>query len=210
MSFQLRKPRLSTAAASALAAAAIALTVAGCSQVTPLGPDPAATLPQPRPLGSPVTVEALRGQSMALESGCPADWVAFPGTNGVGNGCFQKTGTLVTSTSAGISSVSSYQPPPPAGGAPAPPAGYAFTVVLPAADAAALTAVTTAVTGAQASTAASPTTAPAGASSLAISVAGKTWVLDEWSGRPAKGWLQIIVPSKNQALQLQRLLAPAN
>jgi hypothetical protein len=43
-----------------------------------------------------------------------------------------------------------------------------------------------------------------------MSVAGKTWVLDEWSGQPAKGWLQIIVPSKNLALQLQRLLAPSS
>jgi hypothetical protein len=42
-------PRLSSVLASVLAAG-VMLTVAGCSHLTPLGPDPAATMPQPHHL----------------------------------------------------------------------------------------------------------------------------------------------------------------
>jgi hypothetical protein len=46
-------PHPSSVLASTLAAIAIALTVASCSHLTPLGPDPAATMPPARHLGSP-------------------------------------------------------------------------------------------------------------------------------------------------------------
>ncbi len=206
MQFKTGKPRSSAAAARALAVAGIVLAVAGCSSVTPLGPDPAATMPQPSHLRSPVTVEAMRSQPLSPKGGCPAGWVALPvpGPAGVGSACYGKVGTPVTSTSAGVTSVSAYQPPPPPDGGPAVPGGYAFTIVLPTADAATLTAVTTMVTGPQTGTSPSSPAGPA----FAISVAGKTWLLDEWAGQTSKGQLQIILPSKNQALQLQRLLAP--
>jgi hypothetical protein len=205
MQFKTGRPRSSTAAARALAVAGIVL-VAGCSSVIPLGPDPAATMPQPSHLRSPVTVEAMRSQPLSPKGGCPADGVALPvpGPAGVGSACYGKVGTPVTSTSAGVTSVSTYQPPPPPDGGPAVPGGYAFTIVLPAADAAALTAVTTMVAGPQSGTSPSSPAGPA----LAISASGKTWLLDEWAGQTSKGQLQIILPSRNQALQLQRLLTP--
>ena len=115
MQFKAGRPHSSTAAARALAVAGIVLAVAGCSSVTPLGPDPAATMPQPSHLRSPVTVEAMRSQPLSPKGGCPADWVALPapGPAGVGSACYGKVGTPVTSTSAGVTSVSTYQPPPP-------------------------------------------------------------------------------------------------
>ena len=42
------------------------LTVASCSHVTPLGPDPAATMPQPHPLRSPLVLEDMRMQQSAI------------------------------------------------------------------------------------------------------------------------------------------------
>jgi hypothetical protein len=193
-------------AARALAAAGIVLAVAGCSGVTPLGPDPAATLPQPGRLRSPVTMEAMRSQPLSPKSGCPAGWVALPvpGPAGVGSACYGQAGTPVTSTSAGVTPVSAYRPPPPPGAGAAVPGGYAFTIVLPAADAAALTAVATMVTGPQAGTSPSSPAGPA----FAVSVAGHTWLLDEWAGQVSKARLQVIMPTRNQALQLQRLLSP--
>jgi hypothetical protein len=184
-------PRVLTAGASVLAAG-VMLTVAGCSGLTPLGPDPAATMPQPRPLRSPFVLQAMRVQPATL-AGCPAGFTPLSGASATPGACYGKLGTPVTITSAAVSSVSQPKPPP---GQAAGPVPYEFTITLPVADGPALTAVTT--------------TAAAAHGPLTISVAGQTWVLpivaDPFTGR------QLMVPllSRNQALQLQRILASSD
>jgi hypothetical protein len=180
-------PRPLPVLASVLAAAGLVLAVASCSHITPLGPDAAATLPPPHHLRSPFVLEAMRVQPPTPAGGCPAGYAALPGANP--GQCYRKTGTPVTITSAAVSPVSLQKPPP---GQKA-PAQYDFVITLPAANVPALTAVTT--------------TAYHARGALAISVAGKTWALPMVAG-PFRGpHLQIPMPSKNQALQLQRTLA---
>ncbi len=72
MPFQ-RPPRPLSVLASALAAAGIVLAIAGCSHITPLGPDPSpVSLPPPRPLGSPITMQVMRSQPPTATGRCPA------------------------------------------------------------------------------------------------------------------------------------------
>ncbi len=200
-----RPPRPPSVLASVLAAAGIVLAVAGCSHITPLGPDAAANLPQPHHLRSPFVLEAMRVQPPTPADGCQAGYTALPGANPVAvprgrpgvpraaaqavSQCYRQTGTPVTITSAAVSPVSLQKPPP---GQKA-PAQYDFVITLPAADVAALTAVTT--------------TAYRARGALAISVAGKTWALPMVAGPFSGPQLQIPMPSRNQALQLQRSLA---
>ena len=191
MPFQPGKPRLSIAAASALAAAGLVLTVASCGgHLTPLGPDPAATLPPPRHLGSPIVLQAMLVQPPSPAGGCSAGYAVVSGP-GLNSGCFRKTGTPVTITSA---AVTPYQPRNPPG-APAPQPGTSgLMITLPAADAAALKAVTT--------------TAYDARGVLNISVAGKTWMNPLQAAPFAGRQLPIMLPSQNLALQLQRILIP--
>jgi hypothetical protein len=42
-----------------------------------------------------------------------------------------------------------------------------------------------------------------------ISVAGRTWVLLGYGAPSANGQFEVTLPSRNQALQLHHLLAPA-
>jgi len=204
-----RPPRLPPVRASVLAAAGIMLTVVGCSHIAPLGPDAAATLPPTHHLRSPFVLEAMRVQPPTPAGGCPAGYTALPGANPVAvpagrphrahldgalmvSQCYRKTGTPVTINSAAVSPVSLQKPPP---GQKA-PTQYDFVITLPAADVPALTAVTT--------------TAYHARGALAISVAGKTWALPMVAG-PFRGpQLQIPMPSRNQALQLQRTLASSS
>jgi hypothetical protein len=178
-------PRTSSVLAVALAAAGIMLTAASCaSRITPLGPDPAATtLPPPRQLGSPIVLQVMRSQPATATGGCPAGYVPLSAPGSAGT-CYRKLGTPVTITSAAVSSVSAHGQP----------AFYGFMVAMPAADAAAVTAVIKQAYDAR--------------GALAVNVAGKTWsapqVLQPFSGRQ----FQISLPSKNQALQLQRILVP--
>ena len=59
--------------ASALAAVGLVLAVAGCSHVTPLGPDPApVSLPPAHQLGSPISVQVIRSQPPTAAGRCPA------------------------------------------------------------------------------------------------------------------------------------------
>jgi hypothetical protein len=200
-----RPPRPPSVLASVLAAAGIVLAVAGCSHIAPLGPDAAANLPQPHHLRSPFVLEAMRVQPPTPAGGCQAGYTALPGANPVAvagrphrahldgalvvSQCYRKTGTPVTITSAAVSPVSLQKPPP---GQKA-PNQYDFVITLPAADVPALTAVTT--------------TAYHARGALAISVAGKTWALPMVAGPFIGPQLQIPMPSRNQALQLQRSLA---
>jgi hypothetical protein len=192
MPFQL-PPRPPSVLASVLAAAAIVLAVAGCSHITPLGPDAAATLPPPRHLGSPMIVQVMRSRPPGLARGCPAGWVTVSMPPGApATPCYRPLGKPVTITSAAVSSVSTYRPPP---GRPKRPASYIFTVTLPAADAAAVTAVIR--------------QAYDSGDAVGISVAGKLWqapqVLQPFPGQQ----LQIALLSRNQAFQLYRILVPS-
>jgi len=197
-------PRLPTAAASVLAAG-LMLTVAGCSHLTPLGPDPAATMPQPHHLRSPLVLQDVGIKPPAPAGGCPAGYVALP-AGGSPSTCYGTTGTLVTITSAAVSPVSPFQPPPPPGQQ-AVPVQYVFWITVPAADAPALTAVTTTVTGPQRPQQGPPTATSAATTSLTISVAGRTWVLAGFGTRFTGRQFEVALPSRNQALQLQRILA---
>lgn len=200
MSFQFPR-RLSSAAASVLAAG-LMLTAASCSHLTPLGPDPAATIPAPHHLRSPLVLQEMRTQQPAPVGGsCQAGYVTLPG--GGSTGCYRTTGTMVTITSAAVSPVSPFRPPPPPG-QPAVPVQYVFWITLPAADAPALTALITAVAGPPHQ---GPPIASAAASALTISVAGRTWVLVGFATGSAGRQFEAALPSRNQALQLQRTLA---
>ena len=67
--------------ASALAAACVVLAVAGCSNITPLGPDPApASLPPARDLGSPIIMQIMRSQPPTPTGRCPAGSIALFGS----------------------------------------------------------------------------------------------------------------------------------
>ena len=74
-------PRPLSALACALAAAGLVLAVAGCSNITPLGPDPApVSLPPARDLGSPIIMQIMRSQPPTPTGECPAGSVALLGS----------------------------------------------------------------------------------------------------------------------------------
>ena len=193
-----RPPRPWPGLASVLAAAGIALAIASCSHITPLGPDPAATMRQPHHLPSPLILQDMRTQGLVPPpSGCPAGWVMLSG------GCYRNTGTPVTITSAAVSPVFSFRPPTPPGQQ-APPVQYGFSITVPAADVSALAAVLPASPGPP-----GPPTASAVTSATpipAISVAGHTWILAGYSTLQGREF-DVTLPSRNQALQLQHMLA---
>ena len=200
-----QQPRLPSTLASVLAAAGIALAIASCSHITPLGPDPAATMRQPHHLPSPLILQDMRTQGqVSPPGGCAAGWVTLSGEPGQPGQCYRKTGTPVTITSAAVSPVVSFRPPPPPGQQ-APPVQYGFSITVPAADVPALAAVLPTGSGPP-----GPPTASAVTTATpipAISVAGRTWVLLGYASPSAGGEFDVTLPSRNQALQLQRLLA---
>jgi len=193
-----QRPRLPSALASVLAAG-IVLAVASCTgHITPLGPDQAATMPQPHHLRSPLILQDMLTQGLVPPpGGCPAGWVTLSG------GCYRKTGTPVTITSAAVSAVIPFRPPTPPGQQ-APPVQYGFSITVPAADVPALAAVLPAAPGPPGPPTASAVT-PA-TPIPAISVAGRTWILAGYSALQGRQF-DVTLPSKNQALQLQRMLA---
>jgi hypothetical protein len=199
-----QRPRLPSALASVLATAGIVLAVASCTgHITPLGPDQAATLPQPHHLRSPLILQDMRTQGLVSPSGgCPAGWVTLSG--GQPGQCFRKTGTPVTITSAAVSPVFPFRPPPPPGQQ-APPVQYGFSITVPAADVPALAVVLPTAPGHS-----GPPTASVVTSAIpipTISVAGRTWVLRGYGTRFAGREFDVTLSSRNQALQLQRMLA---
>ena len=184
-------------------AAGLTLTAASCSNLAPLGPD---TGPQPHQLRSPIVLQALRIQRPALAGACPAGYVALSGGNP--GQCYVKSGAPVTITSAAVSpvnitAISSSVSPTPSGLPPHPgqlatphpgqTARYGFVVAVTAAEAPALSAVIAA--------------AGNGPGALAISVAGQTWAIPPSIQPRARGQFQVLLPSRTQALQLQRTLA---
>jgi len=207
-----QRPRLPSALASVLGAAGIVLAVASCTgHLTPLGPDQAATMPQPHHLRSPLILQDMRTQGpvgrVAQADGCPAGWVTLSGGPGQPGQCYRKTGTPVTITSAAVSPVFPFRPPPPPGQQ-APPVQYGFSITVPAADVPALAAVLPTAPGPSGPP--GPPTASAVTSATpipTISVAGRTWVLLGYASPSAGGEFDVTLPSRNQALQLQRMLA---
>lgn len=196
-------PRRAAVLVSALAAA-VMLTAAGCAgHLTPLGPDSGPPRQQVR---SPVVLQALHVQQAASPGGCPAGSGTLSG--GSPGQCFGSTGAPVTITSAVVSPVNlvvitspvPLSSPPPSGPAPSSPptlgpgqtAKYGFVVAVPGAEVPALTAVVAAAEN---------------AGGLAISVSGQTWAISPKMPPHAQGELQVLLPSRKQALQLQHLLA---
>jgi hypothetical protein len=206
-----RPPRPPSALASVLAAAGIVLAVASCTgHITPLGPDQAAAMPQPHHLQSPLILQDMHTQGLVgrvgQPGGCPAGWVTLSAGPGPGQ-CYRKIGTPVTITSAAVSPVFPFRPPPPPGQQAA-PVQYGFSITVPAADVPALATVLP-----RAPRPPGPPTASAVTSATpipTISVAGRTWILLGYASPSADGAFDVTLPSRNQALQLQRILAAAS
>jgi hypothetical protein len=221
MPFQLPRPLF--VLASVLTAAGVVLAVAGCSHVTPLGPDPApVSLPPARDLGSPIVMQIMRSQLPTPAGQCPAGSItlfgsepdvprtsaaspvlaqpvqggtatptaasATPPAPGAGVACYRPVGTPVTITSAALSSVTTNRNQPG-------PAWYEFVVAFPAADVPALTALIRQAYNA--------------GDAVGMSVAGKLWQAPQTRRRfNALRAEQVNLLSRNQALQLYRLLVP--
>jgi len=83
-------PRPLSVLACALAAAGLVLAVAGCSHITPLGPDGApASLPPARHLESPIIVQVMRSQPPTPTGQCPTgsvDLFGFGAQRAAGRG----------------------------------------------------------------------------------------------------------------------------
>lgn len=209
--------------ASALGAAGLMLAVAGCSHITPLGPDPApVSLPPARDLGSPIIVQVMRNQPPTPSDRCPAGSIALFGLQpnvprvAVASQAPVQVGTGSTATPTPTATPTA----PPAGvacylpvGTPVTitsaavssvttnrnqpgPAWYVFVVAFPAADVAALTALIR--------------QAYDSGDAVGMSVAGKLWQAPQ----PRRKFIalraeQINLLSRTQAFQLYRLLVPS-
>jgi hypothetical protein len=221
MPFQ-RPPGPLSVLASTLAAAGLVLAVAGCSRMTPLGPDRApVSLPPARDLGSPIIMQVVRSQPPTPAGECPAGSVALFGLEpnvlrvAVASSRPVPVGTGITPTPTPAT-----PPAPPAGvacylpvGRPVTitsaavssvttdrhhpgPASYGFVVAFPAADVAALTALIR--------------QAYDSGDAVGMSVADKLWQAPQPRGRfNALRADQINLLSRTQALQLYRLLVPS-
>jgi hypothetical protein len=218
MPFQPSRRPLSVLA-SALAAVGLVLAVAGCSNITPLGPGPApASLPPARDLGSPITMQVMRSQPPTSAGMCPAGSVDLFGSQPnvlraavatalpaqpvqgstptpmsaappTGVACYHPLGAPATITSAAVSSVTTNRNQPG-------PVWYVFVVAFPAADVPALTALIR--------------QAYDSGDALGMSIAGKLWQAPQPPRKfNALRAEQINLLSRNQALQLHRLLVPS-
>ena len=168
--------------------AGIVLTVASCAshplaapRPTATVPQPPATVPQPRYLASPIVLEAMLSQPPSSAGGCPAGSAVLSGP-GAGPGlCYRQLGKPVTITSAAVS---------------LPPGPPELLITVPAADVTALTAITTKAADSR--------------GYVDISVASKTWSIPEALAPLTDGRFVIGLQSRNQALQLQRILVPSS
>jgi hypothetical protein len=215
-------PRL----ASMVAAAGLVLAVAGCSNITPLGQDPAAvSFPPARDLGSPIIMQVMRSQPPTSTGRCPAGSIDLFGSQPNVLRAAQassrpvQAGTRSTATPAPAATPPT-PPAPPAGVACYRPVGrpvtitsaavssvtthrnqpgpvsYGFVVAFPAADVAALTA--------------DIRQAYDSGDAVGMSVAGKLWQAPQPRRRySALRAAQITLLSRTQAFQLYRLLVPS-
>ncbi len=205
----------------ALAAAGLALAVASCSNITPLGPAPApVNLPPARDLGSPIIMQIMRSQPPTPTGQCPAGSVALFGSqpNVPRVISIRQVQIGIVSTATPTPMATPTTPPAPGAGVACyrpvgtpvtitsaavssvttyphqpGPATYGFVVAFPAADVPALTA---AIRQAYNS-----------GDALGMSVAGKLWQAPQPRSKvTALRAEQINLLSRNQALQLYRLL----
>jgi len=142
------------------------------------------------PVGSPqpVTRAVSAGPAGGSASPAPPQLRASAG----GNNCYRPLGTPVTITSAAVSSVLTYTPPP---GQATGPDLYGFIVAVPGTDVAAVAAVIRRAYDTR--------------SAVGISVAGELWQAP-MVFRPFPGQrLEIALLNRNQALQLHHLLIPS-
>ena len=228
-------PRALSVLVGALTAAGLMLAVAGCSHVTPLGPEPApVSLPPARDLGSPITMQIMRSQPPTPAGRCPAGSIALFGSEpnvpraAVGS---RAVGSPVPVHSQLIQGSTATPAPAPAAtpaAPPAPPAGVAC--YRPAG-----TPVT--ITSAQVSSVTTNRNQPGPAwygfvaafptadvpeltalirqaydagDAVGMSVAGKLWQAPQPRRRfNALRAEQINLLSRNQAFQLYRLLVPS-
>jgi hypothetical protein len=222
MPFQ-RPPRPLSVLASVLAVAGVVLAVAGCSQITPLGPGPApVSLPPARDLGSPIIVQVMRSQPPTPAGECPAGSVDLFGLEPnvlrvalassrpvpVGKGSTAAPAPTPTTPRVPPAGVACYLPV----GRPVTitsaavssvttyrhqpgTASYGFVVAFPAADVAALTAIIR--------------RAYDSGDAVGMSVTGKLWQAPQVRRRfNALRAEQITLLSRTQAFQLYRLLVP--
>jgi hypothetical protein len=221
-----QRPRRPLSVLAGALAAGIALAVAGCSNITPLGPDPApANLPPARNLGSPIIMQMMRSQFPAPMGRCPAGSVALFGSEP--NVPRAATAPLPAqpvhgSTATPTPTATPTTPPaPPVGvacylpvGRPVTityaavssvttyrnqpgPAWYVFVVAFPAADVPALTALIR--------------QAYDSGDAVGMSVAGKLWQAPQPRHKSnALRAEQINLLSRTQAVQLYRLLVSSN
>ena len=219
-----RVPRPLSVLACALAAVGLVLAAAGCSHITPLGPDPApVNLPPARDLGSPIMMQIMRSQPPTPAGRCLAGSVALFGLDPTVPRAAVAPAHVryVTGSTPAPAPAPTTPPAPPAGvacylpvGTPVTissaavssvttqrnqpgPAWYVFVVAFPAADVPALTALIR--------------QAYDSGDALGMSVAGKLWQapqpLRKFAALRAE---QINLLSKNQASQLYRLLVPSD
>ena len=164
------QPRLHLSAPVSVLAAGLMLTVASCSHDTPAPVHAVAARAR-----SPFVLKAVRVEPATDAGGCAAGSVALSGGPGQ---CYRPLGTPVTITSATVGPVITdalhFR------------GLYGFWIILPAADRAALRAITATAADAEAN--------------LAISVAGRGWLLPI-PGRPfTNGQLEIFMPRMNSSL----------
>jgi hypothetical protein len=221
-----RRPIPLSGLASVLSVVGIVLAVAGCSHITPLGPDSGLpAMPPQRHLGSPIIMQLMRSQPPTTAGACPAGWltVYLPGSPGphlarsfvsirgssaspapapsgpsgpqpppTGLPCYRPVGTPVTITSASVSRVSAFLPPP---AQPKGPVTYGFTVAVPAGEVASVTALIA--------------QAYSSGEAVGLTVAGKLWQAPQVF-KPFPGQLlEVGLLSRSQAVQLYRILVPS-
>jgi hypothetical protein len=225
MPFQ--RPRRSLSVLASALAAGIVLAVAGCSNITPLGPHPApVNLPPTRNLGSPIMMQVMRSQPPTPTGECPAGSIDLFGSEpnvlraavatqravqvGTGSPATPPPAATLATPAAPSAGVACYRPV----GTPVTitsaavssvttdrnqpgPAWYIFVVAFPAADVPALTALIR--------------QAYDSGDAVGMSVAGKLWQAPQpRSEVNALRAEQINLFSRNQASQLYRLLAPVS
>jgi hypothetical protein len=173
-------------ASLALAALALTAAVTGCGSLLPLGPYVSPT----GHLSEPITLQPVLSQAAPPPAGgCQTGYVTASAASGSPGPCFRKTGTPVTFSSAAVTLYLQ-----PAGGQR--PAIWGLAITVSGAEAAALTAITS-----RSSVSGDP---------LAISIGGTTWTIVSTTAPLTNGRFQIMTQSKNQALQLQRVLVPSD
>jgi hypothetical protein len=220
-------PRPLSVLASALAAAGVVFAVAGCSNIAPLGPDPApVSLPPARDLGSPIIMQIMRSQPPTPTGRCPAGSIALFGSEpnvprasvalprrvqaGSGSTAIPTPAATPATPPAPSAGVACYRP---AGTAVTitsaavssvttnrnqpGPASYEFVAAFPTADVPALTALIR--------------QAYDSGDALGMSVAGKLWQAPQTRRKfNALRAEQINLLSRTQAFQLHRLLVPSS